>query len=68
MITEARTARLERMLEERVNYYQKKWKDTQKVEYLTQSMAYNTALLLLLYAETEQDDMINQFDYFTENK
>ena len=66
MITEERTTRLERMFEQRANFYHKKWKATNDASYLTASLAYNNAVLLLLYAESEQDDMINQFDYFTD--
>lgn len=66
MITEERTARLERMFEQRANFYHKKWKETNDVSNLTASLAYNNAVLLLLYAESEQDDMIDQFDYFTD--
>ena len=68
MITAERVARLERMFDERAEYYDKKWKNDRDASYLSASLAYNTAMLLLLYAEAEQDDIIDQFDYFTENK
>ena len=48
------------------DFYHKKWKETNDASYLTASLAYNNAVLLLLYAESEQDSMIDQFDYFTD--
>ena len=63
-ITPERLAMIARMLDERSAYYQEEYKLHHRESDCAKEIAYTSALMMLLYAEQENDEVLKQFDYF----
>ena len=64
MITEERLERVKRMLIDRVDYWESKNKEKANFAAAALMTAYNSAYMMLYYAEQGYDEELAQFDYY----
>lgn len=68
MITQERLDKVMRMLEERAEYHHAHMLQYHDAASSAAMTAYNSALLMLFYAEKNDDEILNQFDYYHDRK